>query len=144
MPVVTPPPPEIPVVKPPAPEIPVVKPPTSERPVTTPPAPRAAVARGRLVFPDNSEILLTEAVRSIGRDDLKNAVSPDASKYISRQHFLIRNDAGRYFIEDLNTSNGTKINGVDIGGKGIYELGDGDRIDVATVVQLTFRTVFPI
>ena len=31
--------------------------------------------------------------------------------YVSRQHCLIRNEGKQYFIEDLNSANGTYVNG---------------------------------
>jgi pSer/pThr/pTyr-binding forkhead associated (FHA) protein len=42
-------------------------------------------------------------------------------------------------VEDLNSANGTKTNGSDIRGKSRQELKDGDRIEVADVVALTFK-----
>jgi hypothetical protein len=98
------------------------------------------VAKARLMLPDSSEISLTEAVRPIGRSDFDKAASPEALKYISRQHLLIRSGGGSHFAEDHNSANGTKINGVEIKGKGRQELKDGDRIEVADVVALTFKT----
>jgi pSer/pThr/pTyr-binding forkhead associated (FHA) protein len=66
-------------------------------------------------------------------------VSPEDLKYISRQHLMIRTEEDKYFVEDLNSANGTKTNGSDIRGKSRQELKDGDRIEVADVVALTFK-----
>jgi hypothetical protein len=99
----------------------------------------APVNTSSLVLPDNSEISIAGEARSIGRSDLGRAVSPEAQKYISRQHLLVRSNNGRYFIEDSDSANGTKVNGVDITGRGRQELRDGDRIDVADAVSLTFK-----
>jgi hypothetical protein len=93
----------------------------------------------KLVLPNNCEILLNEVVTPIGRNDFDRVVPPEALRYISRQHLLIRSDGNRYSIEDLDSANGTKANGIDIRGKGKQELMDGDQIDVANAVALTFR-----
>jgi hypothetical protein len=99
----------------------------------------AYIATAKLVLPDGSEILIDDAVRSIGRDDFDKVVSPEDLKYISRQHMVIRAEDGKYLVEDLNSTNGTKANGKDIRGKSRQELKDGDRIDVADVLALTFK-----
>jgi hypothetical protein len=100
----------------------------------------APLNRAKFVLPDNNEISLIGATRTIGRSDLNGAISPAALKYISRQHLLVRSDNGRYFIEDKDSANGTKINGANIRGKGRQALTDGDRVDVAGVTTLTFKT----
>lgn len=65
---------------------------------------------------------------------------------ISRQHFTISQENDKYYIEDGNTAvqdkpsaNHTYLNGVDITDKGQQELKDGDVIDLANTVKLTFR-----
>ena len=127
------PPPAAPVIHAASPATPVI-------PAQKPASPTMPVTRGRLTLPDNSEILLTEPVRDIGRDDFTRVASTDALKYVSRQHCRIIAEAGRYFIEDLQSANGTIVNGVNIAGKGKQELKDGDKIDLANIVTLTFRT----
>jgi hypothetical protein len=97
------------------------------------------VTKAKLVLPDNSEISLTEETRPMGRSDFEEAVSAEALSYISRQHFRISCDDGKYSIEDRGSANGTKTNGVQVKGKGRQELRDGDRIDVADVAALTFK-----
>jgi len=91
----------------------------------------------KLTLPDNSEILLTEPVKIIGRNDFDKVVSPEALKYISRNHLLIKSDNGKYFVEDLNSTNGTKANGIGING-GKRELDSGDRIQIADKIEITF------
>ncbi|MBN1160559.1 MAG: FHA domain-containing protein [Dehalococcoidales bacterium] len=108
-------------------------------PPQEPTPPTVRVARGKLTLADNSEIQLTETSRDIGRDDFTNVASTDALNYVSSHHCRITMEAGKYFIEDLQSANGTKVNGADISGKGKQELKDGDRIDLAATVSLTFR-----
>jgi hypothetical protein len=97
--------------------------------------------RAKLILQDSTEIPLTEPVRTIGRSDFDKAVSLEDLKHISRQHLLIRAENGEYFAEDLNSANGTKINGIDIRDKGRQGLKDGDRIKVADRLALTFKKV---
>jgi hypothetical protein len=99
----------------------------------------APATRTRLVLPNKYEILINEGVKPLGRNDFDKLVSADDLKYISRQQLLIRSESGRYFIQDLNSANGTKLNTVDITGKGETELRDGDRIEIANLLELTFK-----
>lgn len=95
-------------------------------------------ATPKLLMPDHSEISLTKPVNFIGRDDFEKHISPENLSYISRNHFLIRQDNGKYFVEDLKSANGTKTAGQEIKG-GMRELSNGDTIEVAGVAALTFR-----
>ena len=58
---------------------------------------------------------------------------------ISRQHLQIKNEYGRCFAEDCGSSNGTRINGVEIRGRGWQELKNRDGIDFAGVATATFK-----
>ncbi len=58
------------------------------------------------------------------------------SIYISRRHFAVGRLGGGYFIEDLGSTNGTFVNGVDIRGMGRVDVKPGDVISVANVVEL--------
>ena len=68
----------------------------------------------------------------IGRDQQCDVII--AQSWISRQHARITPAGGRYFLEDLNTPNGTLVNGAKIKKS---ELHDGDRIRLG-VCELTF------
>ncbi len=95
--------------------------------------------RAKLVLADNSEIALTGVINPIGRDNLEKAVPAGALNYISRQHLWIRFNGSQYFAEDANSANGSRINGIEIKGKGLQELKDGDRIDLGGATELTFK-----
>jgi hypothetical protein len=97
------------------------------------------LGRAKLVLPNGSDIILNGTIRPIGRDDFKGRISSTALRYVSRQHFWIRSDKGKHFIEDYQSANGTKLNGVDIKGKGLHLLNDGDKIDVAGMVVLIYK-----
>lgn len=58
------------------------------------------------------------------------------SVFISRRHFAVEYLEGTYFVEDLGSTNGTFLNGVDIRGRGKTPLRLGDVINVAGVLEL--------
>lgn len=58
------------------------------------------------------------------------------SVYISRRHFSVELLDGAYYVEDLGSTNGTFLNGVDIRGRGKTPLRPGDVLNVAGVLEL--------
>ena len=96
-------------------------------------------ARAKLILPGNNEILLEDGVKSIGRGDLTRVVPVNDLGYISRRHFEAGFANGQHYIEDLNSLNGTKLNGVEIRGQGKHALKDGGQIAVGEVITLIFR-----
>jgi hypothetical protein len=117
---------------------PVVDQPVYVQPDTTF-VPQTVVFTGaKLVAPDRGEIPVTSGTNCLGRTDFEKAVPAISVSLISRQHLQIKNEYGRYFAEDCGSSNGTRLNGFEIKGKGWQELRDGDRIDVAGAANLTF------
>jgi len=105
-------------------------------PVSPPPSLQAGA---KLILPGNMEISLTESTRSIGRGDMTRVVSADDLGNISRRHFEAGFANGLYYIEDLDSLNGTKLNGVEIKGRGKHALKDGVLITVAEVITIIFR-----
>jgi DNA-binding winged helix-turn-helix (wHTH) protein len=59
-----------------------------------------------------------------------------AERQISRQHIRIYKQGELYHIQDLDSKNGTWVNGLQL--KGSRELHDGDEIHVALAVRLRF------
>jgi hypothetical protein len=104
-----------------------------------PPPPPPAIPKARLVTPGDVDIPIAAGTMSIGRGDLARAVAAEDLKYISKQHFTIDFSEDQYYIEDINSINGTKLNGVEIKGRGKQALKDGDQITIADVVTITFR-----
>jgi hypothetical protein len=99
------------------------------------------LVKAKLTLPDNGDITISGTIKPIGRSDFEGRVSSTTLRYISRQHFWIRSDMGKYFIEDYQSANGTKLNGVDIKGRGLHLLKTGDKIDVAGILVLIFRVL---
>ena len=99
-----------------------------------------SLKKGKLVFPDDSEIEIDESQRLLGRADLKNFLDSDSNN-ISRGHFTVFEEYGKYYLEDGSTNvqykaseKHTILNDEDITGKGKIELNDGDTIKVSDAV----------
>ena len=70
----------------------------------------------------------------IGRGAECNIVIPE--RPVSRQHLRIWRDGSQFFIEDLESKNGTHLNGTVL--IGMHPLEDGDEIQVALSVKFKF------
>lgn len=103
-----------------------------------PAPPPTALAAATLVLPSTKEIVLSEPKTVVGRGDFVQDLSPKKAKYISREHLTITFEDGRYYVRDENSKNGTKLNGVDITGKGKKELKINDEITLADTITVTF------
>jgi DNA-binding response OmpR family regulator len=82
---------------------------------------------GKRTFIDQPELI-------IGRDEHCEVVIPE--RQVSRQHARIRQERGKYILEDLDSKNGTFLNGQEIDGP--HSLQDGDEIQIAFCCKLTF------
>ncbi|HUR53541.1 MAG TPA: FHA domain-containing protein [Gemmataceae bacterium] len=114
--------------------------PADRNPIAPPPAPplrpRLVVLRGQKI---NAEFPVYEGRNTIGRFadkpvdiDLISQES-DAQIWCSRQHAAITFDNGAVLIEDLNSLNGTWVNGVRIHPGQLRVLKANDIIQVGTV-----------
>lgn len=66
---------------------------------------------------------------SLGRRGSNDIVIKDP--FVSKSHFLIVEDEGNYFLEDLKSSNGTYLNGERV--LDAVELRNGDMIKVGNI-----------
>jgi hypothetical protein len=84
------------------------------------------------------EIKVDKDEFAIGRDgDKVDAVIPDKlSSAVSRKHCLITKTNNKYFVQDLESSNHTLVNGVMIPPYEIMEIEDNDILSIA---DLEFR-----
>lgn len=98
--------------------------------------PRTALAK--LILPDNREIKLTRDEKSFGREDFLGVISGDDLLFIGRRHFKIVVMDGEFYIEDLDTKNGTMLNGEEIKGLGRKKLKNGDEILAAKVLMIKY------
>jgi hypothetical protein len=77
--------------------------------------------------------------KPLGRRDFQSMVPPGKGDSISRQHILVTYENGQYQIEDLNSTNGTRLNGFDIGGSVKHTIENGDNVELAGVLKFTFK-----
>jgi pSer/pThr/pTyr-binding forkhead associated (FHA) protein len=89
----------------------------------------------KLVLPDG-EMEVRE--REYGREDFMGTVPDDKLGFISGRHFGITRLEGEHYIDDLESTNGTRLNGEEIKGKGKRKLKDGDEILVANVLEIRY------
>jgi hypothetical protein len=93
--------------------------------------------RAKLSLPNGADIRFA-GNKSIGRSELSRALEIDRLGLISRKHFAVSYKEDQYFIEDLGSANGTRLNGEDISGKGPVELKDNDVIEPAATLKIKF------
>lgn len=83
---------------------------------------------------NNQYWVLDKESMTLGRDDICDIVLPE--RQISRQHIRITRNNEQYYIEDLESRNGTWVNGQRIAD--IHELHDGDEVHVALAIRMRF------
>jgi pSer/pThr/pTyr-binding forkhead associated (FHA) protein len=106
-------------------------------PMTTP---LAAGPSAKFTSDGGREISLDASGQSLGRSDLHGLARPDKADLLSRRHFSLSYENGDYYIEDRGSTNGTRLNGSDVRGKGKQLLKDGDRIELAGALTITFKS----
>ncbi len=85
-------------------------------------------------FMPQTEWVLEPGEYILGRYPSNDIVVPDP--YVSRRHARVFYKDGEWYIEDLDSTNGTIVNNEDIKGKGPYKIEDNTEI----VVGLTIMT----
>jgi DNA-binding winged helix-turn-helix (wHTH) protein len=70
----------------------------------------------------------------LGRDETCDITL--AERQVSRQHIRVYKQGETYFVEDLDSKNGTWVNGQPL--KGTRELHDGDEMHLALAVRVRF------
>lgn len=90
--------------------------------------PGGGTGAGALVLPDGTRVPLTDAVVTIGR--LPDCEITLADPNVSRRHAQVRPSGPGYVVVDLQSTNGTRVNGMVVGE---HRLADGDVITVGNV-----------
>ena len=108
-----------------------------DTPQTTP---VAAGPGPKFMIADGGCIPISGDTGTLGRRDFRSLVKADKADLISREHLQFECEDGEYYIEDSKSTNGTKINGKRISGKGRFLLKDGDTIELADALTLTFES----
>jgi hypothetical protein len=98
---------------------------------------------------DGTHFSLIAKLVIIGRNDLKSGISVDIdlgsltvdAKIISRKHAQIEKEGSAFYITDLGSANGTKVNGQRLTAREKKMLKDGDTLEFGRHgIQLVFRT----
>jgi len=98
---------------------------------------------------DEQVIYIEDNPKTVGRSDVSELLKSQNkdSTQVSRKQFTMFKESDSYYIEDGVTSvqekasgNHTTLNGKDITEQGKQELHDGDKIGIATILDVTFRT----
>ncbi len=90
-----------------------------------------------IIFDDKSgerEIEMERESVTIGRGETCDIVLTE--RQISREHIRVWREGDQYFLEDLESKNGTWVNGQQV--KGRRRLYDGDEIHLALAVRMQF------
>lgn len=103
---------------------------------TIPARPRKVHAK--LILPNNNEIKITDAEKIFGREDFMGVFPIDDLMVIGKKHLKIIKMLNGTYIEDLNSQNGTKLNGEEIKGLGRRNLNGGDEIMVANLLKTRY------
>ncbi|MCS7254115.1 MAG: FHA domain-containing protein [Armatimonadota bacterium] len=130
----------------------LVEVPEVEKPQGAPAAPAVAppAVMAKLITDEGNEIQLDFGAKSellIGRADPVSRVFPDVDLTphggyeagVSRKHCIIRYANGQFTVEDLESTNGTKLNGRFIQPKVPHQLNDGDEL-VLGALRLRFSS----
>jgi DNA-binding response OmpR family regulator len=85
-------------------------------------------------FAESRRWLVEKEVTALGRWADNDVVLPD--RLVSRHHAHIRRVGSQFFLEDLNSTNGTFVNGERVASPHILQ--DGDSIQIAPRFQMRF------
>lgn len=93
-----------------------------------------------LIKSTGERLSLSRGFLSIGRGrdcDLVFDKKP-SHRHISRHHAILFRQNGSWFVEDTDSKNGTKLNGITLFSHAVYPLRENDVISLATAEELVF------
>jgi hypothetical protein len=93
----------------------------------------------KLIMPGGEEITITDYERIMGREDFIGLLTGDQLFFVGKKHFKLTKLDDGFYIEDMNTKNGTKINGEEIKGIGKVKLTEGDAILIANAFTVIYN-----
>jgi pSer/pThr/pTyr-binding forkhead associated (FHA) protein len=102
-------------------------------------SPSNNVSYAQLILPNNNNIIVSGAERIIGREDFVGVVSTDKLLFIGKDHFRVKKKPDGFYIQDLNTKNGTKLNGKEVEGSSGKLLNSGDEILVGKTLKIRYK-----
>lgn len=105
---------------------------------TVTPPPQSSQSQAKLILKEKHEFIIKEYERVFGREDFVGVLVADELLFIGKIHFKISKKDDGFYIQDLETKNGTKINSKDLKGHESVRLHDGDNIIVADVLNIQY------
>lgn len=105
---------------------------------TITPPPESSPYFAKLILKEKHEFIIKEYERIFGREDFLGVVTGDDLRFIGKKHFKISKKDDGFYIQDLDTKNGTQINANKIKGLERIKLEDGDNISVANVLNIKY------
>lgn len=110
-------------------------------------APKASHAHAYLRTEAGALLGLEPSCVVLGRKDAQSQVpldldlaAYDPGSAVSRRHACIEREGGKYYLLDLHSTNGTRLNGEDIVPGKKVPLQDGDRVEFGHGLRVTFVT----
>jgi hypothetical protein len=94
--------------------------------------------QARLILKENQEFLIKEYEQIFGREDFLGVLESENLAFIGKEHFKITKNKNGFYIEDLETKNGTLLNKIEIKGAGPKKLKNKDKILVAKTLRLRY------
>ena len=101
--------------------------------------PSRNVSFAKLLLPNNNSIIVDGTGRIIGREDFVGVVSTDKLLFIGKNHFRIVKNQDSFYIEDMNTKNGTQLNGKTVEENSPKPLKSGDEILIGKTLKIQFK-----
>ena len=96
------------------------------------------VSFAQLILPNNNNIIVDGAERIIGREDFVGVISTDKLLFIGKDHLKVIKKPDGFYIQDMNTKNGTQLNGEDIAAENQVPINSGDEILVGKTLKIKF------
>jgi len=101
--------------------------------------PNNNLSYAKLILPNNNNIVVDGAEKIIGREDFVGVISTDKLLFIGKDHFKIVKDNNGFLIQDLNTKNGTEVNGEKLVENEMKLLSSGDDIMVGKTLNMRYK-----
>lgn len=105
---------------------------------TVTPPPHSSPSMAKLILKEKNEFIIKDYEKIFGREDFLGVISEDKLRFIGKKHFKITKKNDGFYLKDLDTKNGTQINGKNIKGLNSIKLDNEDIISVANVLNIKY------
>jgi pSer/pThr/pTyr-binding forkhead associated (FHA) protein len=97
------------------------------------------ISMAQLILPNNNNIVVNGVERIIGREDFVGIVTTDKLLFIGKDHLKITKEHDSFYIQDMNTKNGTMLNDEDLLGSEKKVLTSGDEILIGKTLKVKYH-----